>query len=107
MAEFFDLTGMNSGDEAKVGVWSADDTGQSMIRAGAKPHLASEANRTNTITSDNLGQQQANTPLAPPAVRPHRPISHYNPPLLDDNPDIVKPIDWSKVKKLRKWEFDS
>jgi hypothetical protein len=103
MAELLDLTGMDSGNEAKQG--GVDDIGQSMIRAGTKPHSASEANRANTY-NDNLGRQVANTPLAPPTVCPHRPIPHCNPPLLDDNPDIVKPVDWSRVKTFRKWEFD-
>ena len=99
MAEINDFTGEAS-----------DEVGESMVRSEPATWQWSEANHANSTPAHNFGQQllQANaSPTLPPLPAQ---ASQYRSPYLDnllrDHAGIIKPVDWSKVKKIRKWEYD-
>jgi hypothetical protein len=107
MAEFFDLRGMDVGEKG-VGI-GLGNSGESMNRADAIPVSASpsEAGPHKTRSADqgqqpHFGRQpvNTNTPLLPPAVptRTRKRTQPYRRRIDYTNPNIAKPIDWSKAK---------
>jgi hypothetical protein len=101
MAEFFDLRGM---EEVGGGL---GNRGESMNRADAIPFSPSEAGPYKTRFADHgqqphFGQQPVNTKtsLLPPAgpTRTRKRTQPYRQRIDYNNPNIAKPIDWSKAK---------
>ena len=105
MAEFFDLRGMEL-EEKEVG-GGLGNRGESMNRADTIPFSPSEAGPYKARFADH-GQQphdgqqpvNTNTPLLPLAVptRTRKRTQPYRRRIDFINPNIAKPIDWSKAK---------
>lgn len=102
MAEFFDMSSFLSAEERE----KITELGESMIRATLPSNR--QANHANT--HHNLRRLDVNVHTLPSPLAPHEHTSQTNFPYPDnpyrDHPDIAKPIDWSKVKKFRKWDYD-
>ncbi|PMD35276.1 hypothetical protein L207DRAFT_637659 [Hyaloscypha variabilis F] len=96
-----DLTGNDSGDEIQE---VEDGIGKSIIRAATKPN----ADYGSNTFPDPWSQRLQDTPLAPPAlpVQTDPDDATYTEYSVRDYRGIVEPINWSKVKKFRKWDRD-
>jgi hypothetical protein len=96
-----DLTGNDSGDEIQEVV---DGIGKSIIRAATKPN----ADYGSNTFPDPWSQRLQHTPLASPAlpVQTDPDDATYTEYSVRDYRGIVEPINWSKVKKFRKWDRD-
>jgi hypothetical protein len=92
MAEFINLTSEGDGKQF----------GESIIRT--------ETNQANSTPARNFGQQllgtNASSALSPLPTQGWQCISPFSNHPFREYANIVKPIDWSKVKKIRKWEYD-